>query len=66
MSGARVSDEEFMCWAESFKTCRYCRSCFIGPICECERKERHAAKSDEAIALGSALISAALAAKERE
>lgn len=33
---ARMTDAEFMAWAESAKPCRYCRAVFVGPACPCE------------------------------
>jgi hypothetical protein len=31
-----ISDDAFMTWAESLKSCRYCGGKFVGPVCTCE------------------------------
>jgi len=33
----RWSDDAFMHWCASRKSCKYCDALFVGPVCACER-----------------------------
>lgn len=38
------SDEEFLRWCESLKSCKYCGDKFYGPVCDCEKPNQRRAR----------------------